>query len=400
MTRITKKQLPHHYAASRVLRSRKGLVTFSILVAVSLIGFFTHTKNDVSSTNSGESEEDIGGDFEQIIPRIGEVMPLSWKADRNLVTPNAYRVSLPPELLRAMKEYCDTNGLTELARHYILSEENNISPGGEEYLTLKDGLLWYAQRPAKKWKSDMHWISPANEETHEAYLKLINENGFLSVLNYIGDKLGLDSLVAYHLTFIVVSHCERGFLHHDTTGTDGKVFNVIIPMEMVDGSPPELIITKFDDDHVKGRLKYQTNVAVLIGDDARHATSECDYRDEPGAMRLAATVYIADINEDNAESIASGTLTQAFPLPDVDWLLSQRARHWERDIMRTDIGENGVRKHFVGDRGRRGYDPYDNEHMDCANRVAGNPSKCEIDWDTRSQCPVTCGVYLDSSHWL
>lgn len=129
MTRITKKQLPHHYAASRVLRSRKGLVTFSILVAVSLIGFFTHTKNDVSSTNSGESEEDIGGDFEQIIPRIGEVMPLSWKADRNLVTPNAYRVSLPPELLRAMKEYCDTNGLTELARHYILSEENNISPG-------------------------------------------------------------------------------------------------------------------------------------------------------------------------------------------------------------------------------------------------------------------------------
>jgi hypothetical protein len=27
--------------------------------------------------------------------------------------------------------------------------------------------------------------------------------------------------------------------------------------------------------------------------DAEHATSECDYRDKPGAMRLAATVYIA-----------------------------------------------------------------------------------------------------------
>jgi len=27
--------------------------------------------------------------------------------------------------------------------------------------------------------------------------------------------------------------------------------------------------------------------------EAQHATTKCDYRDKPGAMRLAATVYIA-----------------------------------------------------------------------------------------------------------
>ncbi len=129
MTQITKRQRPRHFAADRILRTRNGLVTLSILVVLSLVVFFRLTKNGLSSTGSGESEEDIGVDFEQIIPRPGEVMPLSWKADRTLVTPNAYRVSIPPELFRAMKEYCDKNGLTELARHYILSEENNIRPG-------------------------------------------------------------------------------------------------------------------------------------------------------------------------------------------------------------------------------------------------------------------------------
>ena len=169
----------------------------------------------------------------------------------------------------------------------------------------------------------MHWISPADERGHEAYLKLINENGFLTMLNSIGDALDLDGLTAYHLTFIVVSHCEMGFVHHDTTGTGDKVFNVIIPLEFAPDSPPELIITDSRDDSV-GRLKYESNVGVLIGDDVHHATSECDYRDKPGTMRFAATIYIADINADNTETIALSTLTQAFPPPDGNWVYAQR----------------------------------------------------------------------------
>ena len=48
-------------------------------------------------------------------------------------------------------------------------------------------------------------------------------------------------------------------------------------------SPPELIITDSRDDSV-GRLKYEGNIGVLIGDDVHHATSECDYRDNSGTM--------------------------------------------------------------------------------------------------------------------
>lgn len=34
-----------------------------------------------------------------------------------------------------------------------------------------------------------------------------------------------------------------------------------------------------------------------------HATSECDYRGAPCKMRFAATIYIADINEQNTQTI-------------------------------------------------------------------------------------------------
>jgi len=200
---------------------------------------------------------------------------------------------LPSKLTRALNDYCRYIGLTDLARSYILSEENNIEPDGFRLVTLGDGNVWYAQRPAKKWKSDMHWISPADEQGHEDFLKLLRENGFLGVLNVIGNELGIDALVAYQLTFIVVSHCEQGFIHHDTHNTGDRTYNVIIPLETVEDSPPELIIQGTDEPvFTQGRLNYEENIGILLGDFAEHATSECDYRDEPGAMRLAATIYI------------------------------------------------------------------------------------------------------------
>lgn len=179
----------------------------------------------------------------------------------------AYRVLLPSKLTRALNDYCRYIGLTDLARSYILSEENNIEPDGFRLVTLGDGNVWYAQRPAKKWKSDMHWISPADEQGHEDFLKLLRENGFLGVLNVIGNELGIDALVAYQLTFIVVSHCEQGFIHHDTHNTGDQTYNVIVPLETVEDSPPELIIQGTDEPvFTQGRLNYEENIGILLGD--------------------------------------------------------------------------------------------------------------------------------------
>lgn len=47
-------------------------------------------------------------------------------------------------------------------------------------------------------------------------------------------------------------------------------------------------------------------------------------------MRLAATIYIADVTEENVDNILK-QYTQAYPPDDRDLLLSWSGRHWKKD---------------------------------------------------------------------
>ena len=54
-----------------------------------------------------------------------------------------------------------------------------------------------------------------------------------------------------------------------------------------------------------------------------------DYRLQKD-MRLAATIYIAEVTPENVDSIMAD-YTQKFPPDDKDLLLSWAGRHWKRD---------------------------------------------------------------------
>lgn len=63
-----------------------------------------------------------------------------------------------------------------------------------------------------------------------------------------------------------------------------------------------------------------------MGDDARHATASVHYE---GQMRLAATVYVADISEDNIEAIMKH-YTQVYPPRNrPDLLMEIAGSHWK-----------------------------------------------------------------------
>jgi len=223
----------------------------------------------------------------------------------------------------------------------------------------------------------------ADEITHEEYIKVLAKGNFDAVLNGIGKYLGLESLAVYHLTFLAVSHSERGFMHRDTHDTGASVYNVIIPLILDDEALPELVMSDWWDESKMGSLKYQIGTASMMGDDAMHGTQACDYREKKG-MRMAATVYIADINQANYKDITINTLTQIFPLPDEDWLWAQRGRHWgDGASLKTDQGRKpfSVSDHFIN----------------CKERAEN--SMCESDGamfdtkETRQQCLKTCKVY-------
>ena len=334
-------------------------------------------------------DTDIPGHF--ITPQLGpgQLFPIAWRDTHTITTPYAFQIGFPPELISSLQSYCDRLGITSLFRE--LTHTNPIPPQDEHsgrFLTLGDGKKWYAQRPAKKWTSNMHWISPADETAHEEYLKVLAEGNFDLVLDAIGKYLGLSGLVAYHLTFIGVSHSEKGYIHHDSTDTAASVYNVIIPLILEEDASPELVMVDDADESRVGSLKYKIGMGALMGDDAMHGTEACDYREKKG-MRLAATVYIADVNYNNAWDITSQTLTQIFPLPDARWLMTQAGRHWGD---RTNSS-------LVNDQGRKWFKFYD-KWLDCAERVANG--ECESGKTTdeakviREKCMLSCHVYDES----
>jgi hypothetical protein len=273
------------------------------------------------------------GDFIASPLGPGQMAPIRWKGTAEVVTPWAFRVGLHSRVRKMLLQYCNKMGITNILRH-VTTNGNELEPGTESYMKL-EGDDWYIQRPEAMWRSNLHWFSPGSGPAHEHYLQALSYAGFDKILKGIGEYLGMDGLVAFHVTFIGVSYSNRGFLHHDVRETGGKVYNIIIPLILANETGPELDLQSWvpgqpdDQDLVTGRYRYEYEVASMMGDNAVHATSACDYRYSK-EMRMAATVYVADVNELNAENILNH-YTQAYPPRDVELLKSWIGRHWKRD---------------------------------------------------------------------
>ena len=91
---------------------------------------------------------------------------------------------------------------------------------------------------------------------------------------------------------------------------------------------PELEI--INDDGISGSYKYGLGVASMVGDGCIHATSAIDYRGS-NEMRMAATVYIADVRPNNVERIMSHYTQRYPPEGDTEFVLRLAASHWKRN---------------------------------------------------------------------
>jgi hypothetical protein len=253
-----------------------------------------------------------------------EISPMVLEGgDGSPIADYGFRIGLPAEVSDGLRAYCDRTGITEMFRSLVVNG-NPLEPDDDRDVVL-NGQNWYVQRPAKEWKSNMHWISPNDGVSQFGYLQALGASGFDKVLESIGEYFGFDGLVCYHLTFIGVSYSQKSYIHYDFQNTDGKAFNVIIPLFSANETGPELDLQS-DDESIEAGYRYERNVASMVGDFAMHGTAAVDYRDS-GEMRMAATVYIADVNPGNVERILQD-YTQSYPPRDVGRLLSNAGSHW------------------------------------------------------------------------
>ena len=342
-----------------------------------------------AATTAGTSE------FERFLTpdlRPGQASLLRWANDGSIVQDYAARVGLPPQLIPTLRDYAAGMGLLDIMTNMLYDDP--LPPDGAKWFTFQSpyqkdevdaskirNFTWNVERPAKKWKSDMHWFNTGDELSHEDALRALARGGFDEVLKGIGEQFGLDTLHVDSFGFVAVTNCERGFIHTDWEDVDGRAFNFLVGIASPEGAGPELVVEN-DDKARKGETYYGSNAGILVGDGTRHGTRECDHRSHRG-VRITCSIYLADVTKDNLSILAGDTTSVFPPMAEVgeEWIWAQRGRHWQK----------GGGRGLVGDMGRRAFiveDAVDGCTKEDCNNDGARP---------RNSCLETCKVFMDDA---
>ena len=317
-----------------------------------------------------------------LIPRelsSGEVFPLSYRETNEVVNDEAYAIGLPPELLVEFQKYVEKSGLLRIARRLIY-EEGAYCHKKHCLYELEDNTTWGCM--STKWKKgDMIWIDPGNELCFETLISVLRRGNFDVVLDTVGKLFDLDGLMIQGVGPIFLSHFDHDpeykQIHRDLPGAKGAFFNVVVPLYIPEGGAS--LYVGNDESALPIQMRY--NVGTLLGAETRHGTGECDYRDNHD-VRLSVAIYLADVNEENQELIASDSTSLWPSIGDTNWFESQTGRFWRSDGSRSMKNDEGRTPLHVKDFFK---------NCDSMDKIL-----CMEDpTGFRLNCPKTCNLYFE-----
>ena len=322
-----------------------------------------------------------------LVPRKlepGEMVPLRWRETLEPVDGDegeTFIVGFPPELHKEFVAYVEKAGMMGVAKK-ILYEEEPLEPYEHRIYTLDDGSKWGAMIQGN-WNTDMVWLDPADEECFEGLLSVLRRGGFDKVLDSVGKTFDLSGLMVQGIGAIFLTEYEYSEnMHVDIVGSKGSFYNVIVPVHIPENQKAKFYVADYEAEEGQGITDLDPNVGIVLGGESRHGTGECNYRDNK-EFRLSFAIYVADINDENVELIASDS-TSLWPTEgDTEWFAAQRGRLWSKDGSTSLANDKGRKSMVVKDL-----------VDDCT------VERCESDAQgKRLECPKTCRLYLNDEDY-
>lgn len=233
-----------------------------------------------------------------------------------------FRCNTPQLLCAILLEY--------IARRELMSIFDGCISGA-----IKPGVIspnqqltntWFIERRPLPIDSDMHWISPANGDTYDNVLAHLGSGNIGDLMEAIGSVCGphVKNLLIYQVNFAVVSHCGTVRLHRDNAEElYGDAWTVIIPLSLVNNSPPELVV---QNPRTKKSVlvKYELESTLVFGPDTLHATAPVKYT---SASRLCLILSVAYVTKENVSLILED-VTNIYPSKKLLMRWSCRNPHW------------------------------------------------------------------------
>jgi hypothetical protein len=122
-------------------------------------------------------------------------------------------------------------------------------------------------------------------------------------------------------------------MYYDFKQVSGQAFSllfpIILPPKSANGASDQHCVKTRNDPNVVAKVDYEFNAALGIGDYTRHTTGNFDYQDSDPIIVLA-TIYVAQISEENVESILLD-FSDPFPPKDGEYFLKMKGRHWNNE---------------------------------------------------------------------
>jgi hypothetical protein len=224
------------------------------------------------------------------------------------VSPDMYKLRLPPYFCCILKDYLKSSGLNSLFDHCISKKPRSF---------LSDATFGHAQWHVKRKRfvgsdSDMFWISPSDFKLHQEVLMHLGSAGFDAVLRGISsiDSSVVRDWTIFQFSFIAVSQCSSTSFHIDFHHSlAGAVWHIMIPLCLVPDSPPELLVNSADDEHTLHHVKYELGVAHIWGSLTDHSTAIFSYA---SGYRVCLSISVGSINGGNVKRFLSD-ISQQYP---------------------------------------------------------------------------------------
>ena len=242
--------------------------------------------------------------------------------NNHVISDKMLMIPLPQALTETVLSYVRTRNIYVLCKDLL---DGNLLRGGGADKHHCGSLTFDIKRPFAKDATNMHWISPSDDATHQDLLHYLGFTGFGDVLQQFGKYFPhIGKLTCYQLSFIAVSHVHKIRPHADLTCNGNTAWNILFPLKLVEGSTDELMVFS-DNKVVSDTVKFHLGTAVVLGDGGVHATNMVDYTG--GSFRLMASVYIADISKYNVLALVAD-VSQKYPNSWKQLMQMTEQPHW------------------------------------------------------------------------
>ncbi|CAB9496540.1 expressed unknown protein [Seminavis robusta] len=278
---------------------------------------------------------------------VGEIQDLFYpNATATGTNHVAARIRLPWAITTILGDYYHAAGFDEYWKE-LVGLDNDESVNGSN-ATAEDTPATVTSSEGGRWKqlvahqtkdesgcgdSNLQYLFADDETTHSRLLSLLAHGDFFdAVLGAVGNARNLSQAMfsIHSMGFMGATYSQAGvnnqgrsilkshfYPNDDNNQSNPSAFQILIPVYLKQGSRPEIQV-EGEADIIK--VKQNLDVAMILGDTTNYGTGSFDYRDSPGEIFIAFSVFftVHDANESGkieASKPPTNSDNLPFPLP-------------------------------------------------------------------------------------